>query len=254
LAHAKPSATVPNQQAVGRVRHRLVRALELSAAVAVGMVGLLLWRSTDNRPNDADTPALPPVVPTAAMGPHVDAGPNDARPNATPLASTIALSNPFILVEGVRVQSHQVTRREYAAYLATLTPELRALATPRLAWDDSALDDPVAWTRFEQATAFCVAIGARLPTLAEWNLASGGSWGIDAVGNKRGPLREWTSDVDDGLIRIAGATEMMTSAQRSAALRDKLLLGSAASFGDHGQPDEVDVSSREVGIRCVQER
>jgi hypothetical protein len=67
-------------------------------------------------------------------------------------------------------------------------------------------------------------------------------------------LREWTSDVDDGWVRIAGATAMMTPAQRSQALKEKLLLGSAASFTDRVQPDEVDMSSREVGIRCVQEQ
>jgi uncharacterized caspase-like protein len=268
-AHAEPSATTQAQppsstQLVARVRRHLVRTLELSATVAVGAIGLLLWYSS-TRPDDANAPpAVRPAAPNMATGPHdaaphVDAGPRDTAPhdaglNASGLASTIARSNAFIAVAGVRVQSHQVTRREYATYLATLAPQLRAAATPRRGWDEPALDDPVAWTRFEQATAFCAAIGARLPMFAEWNRASGGSWGIDAVGDGRGPLREWTSDVDDGWVRIAGATAMMTPAQRSQALKEKLLLGSAASFTDRVQPDEVDMSSREVGIRCVQEQ
>jgi hypothetical protein len=223
-------------------------ALIVTAAVLITL-GFLLWLWKMKPFGDARvTPVEYPVVPDAAA-----AVPHDATGlDAPALTAIITRSNPFIDVDGVRVQLHQVTRREYAAYLATLGQDLRVQATPRIGWDDSAPDDPVAWTRFEQATKFCAEIGARLPTFVEWTRASRGSWGIDPVGDQRGPLREWTSDVDDGWIRVAGATAAMTTAQRSKALKDKLLLGSAASFAHSVKPDEVDISSHEVGIRCVQ--
>lgn len=259
LADASPKTTMrehsqdatPN---VARVQRRLVKTLKLSAAVAVSAAGLLLWRTRNTQPDDAAAlPLVHPVAPDAAAS----VARNDARLDDAgldvPALSTITRANPFIAVDGVRVLSHQVTRREYATYLATLSPELRTRATPRQGWNESALDGPLAWTRFEQAVAFCGALGGHLPTFAEWNRASRGSWGIDPVGDQRGPLREWTAEVDEGWIRVAGATATMTDAQRIEALKDKLLLGSAANFADRIQPDEVDVSSREVGIRCVRD-
>jgi uncharacterized caspase-like protein len=209
--------------------------------------GLVLWCSPEQPPQAAVMPAQP--------GASVDGGlltdATSVSVDAASPADALESSNPFVATGEIRVQAHQVTRGEYAIYLASLPAAMRASATPLRDWDDTAPEDPVSWTRYEQAVSFCRAIAARLPTFAEWERASGGAWGLDPTGRRRGPLREWTSEVVDGWIRVAGATAAMTARQQAEALHDVLLLGRAANFEDRAAPDAAAVASKEVGIRCV---
>lgn len=238
---------------IGGARRRRIHYIQRLAAVVVFVAApsllllrcSFLWRHSEMGPHDA---LVHPSLPINGEGERHGA---DAGPDVHELAAAIERENPFLDVEGVRVQAHQVTRREYAIYLATLTPRKRAEATPRRAWEETAPDEPVGWTCFEQATAFCAAIGAHLPTFPEWERASRGKWGLDPTGGRRGPLREWTSEIVEGWIRIAGATATMTARQQDDALKNELLFGSAANFEGRPAPDESDVSSKEVGIRCV---
>ena len=163
----------------------------------------------------------------------------------------IADKNPFLPLGGLLVQAHQVTRDEYSAYLDSLSGEARDHATPLRDWKSTPGDEPVRWTRFDQATAFCASIEARLPTLAEWRRASGRQWGIDPTGNRMGPLREWTSERNGKFIRIAGASANVNARQRTAALSENYQLATAAAFPADSRVDADSVSSKEVGIRCV---
>jgi hypothetical protein len=207
----------------------------------------------------ARTAAVPGAASDAPREASLDA-PRDASPDApldaatdTPaLAATIAKLNPFLPLGALQVQAHQVTRDEYATYLATLPATLQGQAAPLEQWSETPPDEPVRWTRFEQATAFCEAIDARLPTFDEWQRASGGKWGLDPAGsNHLGPLREWTSDRAGGFVRVAGGTAAMSVRQRAEAHSERFQLATAASFVGNAVPDTSDVSSKEVGIRCV---
>ena len=210
-------------------------------------VGLVVWCSPE-QPSQAAVMHTP-VEASADGGLRGDA--TSLSLDAATLADAVEPSNPFVAIGEIRVQAHQVTRHEYAIYLAGLPAVTRAIAIPLRDWDDTAPEDPVSWTRYEQAVSFCNAIAARLPTFAEWERASGGEWGLDPTGHRRGPLREWTSEVIDGWIRIAGATAAMTAKQQAEALHDVLLMGRAANFEHRAAPDVAAVASKEVGIRCV---
>lgn len=186
-----------------------------------------------------------------------DAGHADT-PSPLGFAEALAQSNPFVSVGDLRVQAHQITRGEYAAYLETLPAAGRRRATPLEEWDGSRQDAPVGWTRFEQASELCAAIHARLPTFQEWRRASGGSWGLDPTGtDQRGPLREWTAERTGEFIRVAGATATMTDRQRADALKEQMSLlaseatGAVGATVAAGEVAATSVSDREVGVRCV---
>jgi hypothetical protein len=197
--------------------------------------------------------AAPPSIAPAPAGGDGRAGGKTTPSPARNLVDAMARANPFVAIGGLRVQAHQVTRREYALYIAALPLPLarKAQAMPLRGWDATDPEAPVSWTRFEQAAAFCAACGARLPSHAEWMRASGGGWGLDPTGSGRpGPLREWTAERQDGWVRVAGATANMAPAQRAAA-RDEVLLFATEASRTSGALEDVDLASKEVGIRCL---
>lgn len=171
--------------------------------------------------------------------------------------------NPFVEVAGIRMQVHQVTRKEYALYLGTLDPERSRAAGPRFDADLDHPHAPVSSTTYEQATRFCAALSARLPSSAEWEGASGGTWGIKLEGaGTRGPLREWTStfaENDPYLVRIRGASEAM-SRSMSAGELDKLVRRDRFKITEEGvrqagqmskNRDDDPATAPDLGFRCV---
>jgi hypothetical protein len=255
----KPQAP-PLIPAAAPSRRRSPWTMTAAAICAAGGVAAVLVRSSGDAPGSSSRAPAPPVVNAAPAPPGANPAPaspgsgaasNATRGDARDLAGTLAIANPFVGAGGLRVQAHQVTRREYALYLETLPQQHRARAIPLRGWDDTDPEAPVSWTRFEQAAAFCAACGARLATHAEWVRASGGAWGLDPTGSGRpGPLREWTSDRQGDWVRVAGATAIMTPAKRAAALDDVLLFATEAR-PTRGALEDVDLASKEVGIRCV---
>jgi formylglycine-generating enzyme required for sulfatase activity len=174
---------------------------------------------------------------------------------APPLAEVVERSNPFVALQGLWVQEHQVTRGEYLRYLGTLDGAARDAATPRFDWDQTGGALPVAFTTFDQATAFCAAIQAKLPTAAKWLLLAGKSWGIDPSGRGRGPLREWTSTLNGNLVRVLGipaekakknAPEQNVKDMRTPFYKSRSPRGATSR-------DLDPVSNEEIGFRCVRE-
>ena len=103
-------------------------------------------------------------------------------------------ANPFVTVHGVKVQAHQITRREYRRFLDGQSHGDDATLRPAHDWDDTDPFRPVAWVSPAAATKFCEAIGAALPTTEAWATASGGAAWIDATGSGRhSTLHEWTA-------------------------------------------------------------
>lgn len=262
LAEDTSSSSQASHEMGRPVRWGALRSLAIVVAILVplitsGVVVSQLYGAHRDRGNaDPDVSSAAVRVPRDASldEPH-DSSPEapwDAATGAQRLVDIITNSNPFASLGALHVQAHQVTRGEYAAYLATLSEALRHDATPVDEWSEARPGEPVSWTRFEQAVAFCTAIDARLPTFDEWQHASNGAWGLDPTGSNRlGPLREWTSERTGDFVRVAGATAAMTKHQRERALSETFQLATAGAFADRPVPDATDVGSKEVGIRCV---
>lgn len=245
LVEARPAPAATAVEVVRAPTRTAASALRRWAAWMAGLVAVGFAFSKVLGPHGAlaapDTPRAEPSLRVPAVQTRVPAVPAPAP------------ANPFVAVAGLRVQAHQVTRREYRAYLDGLRDELRAAAAPLRDGAAGEPDRPVAWTRFEQAAGYCAALAARLPTYPEWERMAAGSWGLDPAGRGRGPLREWTATQQDGWVRVAGATAVMTPRQQQAAGGDPLVFGSVAAFAGRAQPGDEDVSSAEVGFRCVEE-
>jgi serine/threonine protein kinase len=83
--------------------------------------------------------------------------------------------NPFLAVANLSVQTHEVTREEYAAYLQTLAEADRPAQRP-FDWTtdvDAEPKKPVVSIDWGKADAYCTAISAHLPSNDEWTKALG---------------------------------------------------------------------------------
>ena len=197
------------------------------------------WRcssSRDARASRASPPApapardAPPVIADAAIAREVE--PQPAR--AT-----------FVEINHVPVQPAQVTRADYAAYLATMPSSARAASIPLRDWSADRPDAPVAWVTFEQAQRYCSSLGGKLLTRERWLTASAGGWSIAG-----GPLREWTSSTTfDGLVFVMGAHATMTAAERASAIAMPLEKDTEQSARADRRPERI--ASATIGIRCT---
>ncbi len=203
-------------------------------------------------------------------------------------------SNPFVAIAAVEgrpafaIQRHEVTRGEYARFVSSLDDDDKPDARPLREWSGepdapTTAHHPVAWVTQPQAQRFCAAIGARLPTSAEWTAAIGStfpwgnSWppapitdvalgrGEDAalvdvesapvdrtpldVRDLAGGVREWTSSVEAGFATVRGAA--VDVALDDA--RELIRVGAQKRVGkrgdERGRLDEV--AARTLGFRCV---
>jgi hypothetical protein len=160
---------------------------------------------------------------------------------APTLAQRIESQNRFsIAAAGSLLQDHQVTRGEYRWHLDVLSPG--RIESPNAA----DRDEPVADLAYEEAERFCTAIGARLPTSAEWQAAANGSWGIPST-RGLGPLQEWTStrSADGKLVVVRGA-------HSNQAVKDKpyeMLKETQAQAGPGA--DRKRIADKRIGFRCA---
>jgi serine/threonine-protein kinase len=158
---------------------------------ALGVAAFLVFgrASPSTRPQDTvvDRASTVPAPGGASQSIEVD---STARVAAgDPLAALrakIERDNPFVAISGCSLQTTEVTREQFAAYVAALPERERASARPLSGWSGEPVDDatakrPVTWVSFARAQRFCTTIGARLPTGDELAHAAGGEgrypWG-----------------------------------------------------------------------------
>lgn len=170
--------------------------------------------------------------------------------------------DPFVSVGNLQVQSHQVTRGEYASVMR-MSPNNHDLipvdgSNPE---EDSSSrsDEPISFVTNVQAEALCKAINARLPTVPEWRTASGvrcrldleakpaplerpiRRWGMDPTGGSNfGKLREWTSTVQgtSSTLRAVCGASAPTDELRAKQLEVQNSRSAVAGYVD-------------LGFRCV---
>jgi hypothetical protein len=130
----------------------------------------------------------------------------------------------------VKLMDHQVTSGEY-----------HYRSDPNGVAGD---DQPVTWVTQPDAAKFCAAIGAHLPSFAEWTRAASGSWGLDPAGKGViGPLEEWTSTVEGGYATVAGAYAGMSDDDRQLAIEAPMQKALAGT--------REETASAKVGFRCA---
>ena len=192
-------------------------------------------------------------------------------------------SRPHVL------QEHEVTREEFARYLAS-NPDarkpLQGFSDLEVGGKDGRL--PVTWVTYEAADAYCQAIGGRLPTVDEWEAAVKGPsgwkypWGNDwpkgadlrdlaaAKGQGAGLVEVGSSPFDKGPyghLDLAGNAQEWTATD-APTKGHKLLRGTDVNddqtvyadpgelFTEAGNPDAVDSAKAgaQVGFRCAKDK
>jgi serine/threonine-protein kinase len=190
----------------------------LVVAAALGVVAFLVLGRAPPSPKPQDTAVAQAtsatVSATASQPIQVDTAAKVA-PGA-PLAALrakIEQENPFVAVSGCSLQTTEVTREQFAAYVSALPERDRVSARPLLGWSGEPVEDatakrPVTWLTFARAQRFCTAIGARIPTGEELTHAAGGEgrypWGTAFPPPK-------VADVAVGRGELAVAVDVGTS-------------------------------------------
>ncbi len=164
----------PEQAAPPKKSSRAPIAVALVALLGVAGGGLYLaTRASEPAPKaaGASEEEAPAKKAKASAG-----EPKSADTNAW--IGQIELSNQYLPVKGFELQKHEVTREEYARWLAADKDAtqnhlpLDHVSTLVPGAKDGRL--PITWVTYEDAEAFCKAIRARLPTAQEWDLAVAG--------------------------------------------------------------------------------
>jgi serine/threonine-protein kinase len=257
-------------------------AIGLGVLAIGGAIVFALTRTSD-----------PPTSPSTTTS-TTSAGSASGKPSssATPgddLAKQIAKSDPFVKLGGLSVQRHEITREEFAAFVTSLPEHQRPKARPRADWNGEPVDDatakhPVAWITFERASDFCDAIGARLPTSADWTKAMegadllGAQWPKGkkdlavALGDKSAPrdvelaaddvtpsgvhdlagnLQEWTTTTaqTDGMKIVRGASFSMDPTLVRDAIATGLPKFTEKAAGKDAAVDAI--AGAGLGFRCV---
>ncbi len=201
----------------------------------------------------------------------------------------LAIVNPFRETAGISLHEHEVTVDEYATFLRTLAEPARKKARPLSEWtgekvSPGAAKKPVVWVTWEQASAYCKAIDARLPTSVEWGAAVGNvyPWGDawatksqlegvalgkgegaklvevetssidrteDGVYDLAGNVQEWTSNVEGGLATIRGGAIHMKSDEAMPAISSGASKFTEAGAGEGAKPEAI--ASPHLGFRCA---
>ncbi len=281
---AAPAAYPPSRPG-RRSSKGLVVAFVALALVAGGGVGaaIALRGGSSASTSVADDEARP--SPTGK--PKASSEPERSAKKPKPLAELAAERNKWVAVAGLEANTHEVTREEYAAYLASLDAPAKKDATPIKGWrepDEATRRWPVTWVTWEQARGYCRAIGARLPTSDEWTtlLGKGYPWGTSwpppaswpiARGESAEPLavattpgdrtsadlydlagnvQEWTASVKEGLAMTRGASLSMALDDAKAAIDAGLEKWTVSGAGADAAAESI--AGERLGLRCVRDR
>ena len=227
---------------------------------------------------------------SSAAPPATSSGSGAASTKPLDLAHRLARSNPFVDVGALRVQTHEVTREEYATYVAALPEHDRPKARPRGDWNGEPVDEatarrPVGWVTFERAAGFCKAIDARLPTSDEWSRALGAKfpWGddwpkgdalkalaiargedaepldVESVPTDRTPtgVRDLAGNVQEWTSTVGGDARMNLTRGASVSMDVELartaITGGLPKFTEQGAPQSAveSIAGARLGFRCV---
>lgn len=141
----------------------LIAAGAATAAAAIAVAIYALWPGDDTTRRSIDA-AIVAVPIDAVPRLPIDAEPPD-------LAMVVAGQNPYLPSHGIQIQKFQVTCDSYLVRHARLRDVEYVAATPKLSPASACATKSLGGATFEQASAFCAAIGARLPTAPEWDAA-----------------------------------------------------------------------------------
>jgi serine/threonine protein kinase/formylglycine-generating enzyme required for sulfatase activity len=166
-----PVATAPEAQTA----HRSVpRAVLVGVPVIVLLLALAAAIFAASRSSQPAATAQPAQLPVTGAMVRVDAGTyrvgRDAPGGSYAPAQALEVSQFWI-------DQYEVTNAQYAAFLAA------AGGTPPIGWVDGKApagqnDFPVEGVTWEQAAAYCLWAGKRLPGEAEWEVAARGPKGL----------------------------------------------------------------------------
>jgi hypothetical protein len=232
------TALPPPTPAAKRSRTPLVIGLLLCVLVAGGFAAALL--------SNGSKAAAPPSPPQGMRPPTrpIDAPMTPARAE---FLTWLESENQWFTDGDVPAQYFAVRRHEYLRYLETLDEPRRTWATPlyRAAIDGDTA--PINWITYEQAEAYCQAIGARLPVREEWERMDAARTGINAGG-----LRIWTrSKNEKGQAMVRGAFAEMQPAEIEKERASGFTQWKDTEATAGGREPKDKVASRQIGVRCV---
>jgi len=264
---------------VERGKSKLPFVLAGIGAVAIlGGVAIGLALRNDDPPKTAAEEPKPKEKETATT-----------KASAVPFPQQVAKKNAWITVGSLAFQKHEVTRGEFALYVASLPEKERPKARPMDDWvepiDEVRAKIPVTWVTYERAAAYCKAIGARLPKTTEWTQALGKKypWGDawpakltdiaiargedalpievdtspidhspDDIADLAGNVQEWTSTVDAGLAMVRGASIAMPAEDAKGAIAEGLQKYTEEGAGSGAKRESI--AGARLGFRCVKDR
>jgi serine/threonine-protein kinase len=277
-------APLPSPAREPKKRWPLIVAGVAGVAVLVGVaIAAFSGRAT---PESASTPAASKSEVAGATKPTASASAS-AKPD---LRSQLEQLNPFVAVGSLSANRTEVTRGQFAMFLATLSPRERRAGMPLRDFDGAEPGDvrarrPVTWVTQRRASLYCQAIGARLPSNDEWTSLAGGRgafpWGTawpppDASalaighGERAHAVEVGTSKADvtsEGVADLFGNVGEWTSTtkdglatvrgghvdQPAADARSMFEVGvqMAASEGSAAEDHADEIADPLVGFRCV---
>ncbi len=258
-------------------------------AAAVIMKGNGDEKKTPTTPTATDTTTAEPTTTKSKPKPKPSDDPATPPEPATDWKKQTETLNPFHSIGGkLELHEHEVTREEYALYLASNKDgkkPLQNFATLKPGAKDGKL--PVTWVTYEAADGYCTAIGGHVPSTIEWDSAVKGPsnqifpWGNtwpkagspelrDLAAGKTGAdlVEVGTSPYDKGPygnFDLAGNAQEWTSTD-TPTKKNKYLRGSDVNSDDKiflqpgdlmteagGGPGAADAAKAagEVGFRCA---
>ena len=171
--------------------------------VVLGLIGggYALFHKTDDGKQTTTKPSDDPDPTPTPTPKKKDAG---AAKDDTPWTTQVDGKNPWHAVgsKPFELQEHEVSREEYALYLANVSTAKKPLQnlTGLVAGGgkDPSPKIPITWVTYEAAEGYCKAIGARLPKADEWDAA------VKGPANNKFPWgNEWPKPGSSDILNVA---------------------------------------------------
>lgn len=221
------ASTIASRRFRASARRRAVTLLAVVAAAGVaGAVVIAATRTATHRP--ARSPSATDASPDAPAG-------EQPAPDASIVPTGSA--DVFVAIPDAQVDAQlaPVSKMAYEEFRQRLSSESATAMAP-LGDNGAPPSAPVTWVTFTQATRYCLALQARLPTSEEWATL------VTARGSKPVvSVSEWTSTIKEGRSLVREPHDRRTSPS------DPLYKVTTAGTGE--DPDVV--AGRQIGFRCV---